>query len=124
MPKENWQLRIRSAESSPAAPRLSRSQAPEWLKEGQTKLAVVSFYDSIRPRQHVWRNRQADLLGGFEIDHQFKFRRLLHRQLSRLGSLEYFVHVGGGAPMAGRGVRSVVHKPTSIHGLTVAVHRR
>ena len=41
--------------------------------------------DFIRPRQHIWRNRQADLLGGFQIDDEFKFRRLLDGQISRLG---------------------------------------
>src|SRR5687767_11500842 len=98
MPKENWQLRIRSAESSPAAPRLSRSQAPEWLKEGQTKLAVVSFYDSIRPRQHVWRNRHTDLLRGFEIDHELELRRLLDGQVGWLGSFQNSLDVPGDAP--------------------------
>ena len=33
--------------------------------------------DFIRPRQHVRRNRQADLLGGFEIDDELKLLRLL-----------------------------------------------
>jgi hypothetical protein len=43
---------------------------------------------SIRPIQHRLRNREADLLRGLEIDHQLKLRRLLHRQVSRLGTLE------------------------------------
>ena len=32
----------------------------------------------IRPRQHVWRNRQADLLGRFQIDDELEFYWLLH----------------------------------------------
>ena len=47
---------------------------------------------SARPAP-FWRNRQANLLGGFEIDHQLELRRLLHRQIGRLGSLQDFVHV-------------------------------
>src|SRR5258705_3000817 len=31
----------------------------------------------IRSRQHVWRNRETDLLGRFEIDYKFKLCRLL-----------------------------------------------
>ena len=38
----------------------------------------------IRPRQHLRRNRQADLLGCFEIDHQLELRRLLDRQSAGL----------------------------------------
>ena len=42
---------------------------------------------SIRPRQHIRRNGQRDLPGGFEIDHQLEFRRLLDGQLRRFGAL-------------------------------------
>ena len=48
----------------------------------------------IRPIQHRLRDRQADLLGRLEIDHQLELRRLLDRQIGRLGSLQDFVHVG------------------------------
>ena len=47
----------------------------------------------VRPRQHVRRNRQADLLGGFEIDDQLKLRRLLDGKIGRLGAFEDFVNV-------------------------------
>jgi hypothetical protein len=40
----------------------------------------------IRPRQHIRRNREADLLGGFEIDDELKLRRPFHRQLGGLGA--------------------------------------
>jgi hypothetical protein len=40
----------------------------------------------IRPRQHVGRNRQADLLGRFQIDDELELCRLLHRQVGGLGS--------------------------------------
>jgi hypothetical protein len=33
----------------------------------------------IRSYEHVRRNRQADLLRGFEIDNEFELRRLLNR---------------------------------------------
>ena len=53
--------------------------------------------DFIRSRQHVRRNREADLLGGFEIDHELELYRLLHRKISRLGSFEDLIHVRSGA---------------------------
>ena len=54
--------------------------------------ATSSLNHLIRSHQHVWRNRQADLLSGLEIDHQLKLRRLLHREIGRLGALEDSVH--------------------------------
>ena len=49
--------------------------------------------DFIRSRQHIRRNRQADLLGGFEIDHELKLLRLLHWKIGGLGAFQDFVHV-------------------------------
>ena len=41
----------------------------------------------VRSRQHIRRDRQADLLRGLKIDHELELRRLLHRQIGRLGPL-------------------------------------
>jgi hypothetical protein len=43
---------------------------------------ALSFDHSIRSRQHIRRNRQADLLGGFEIDDQLELLRLLDRKIA------------------------------------------
>jgi hypothetical protein len=54
----------------------------------KSKIANPKLFNYfIRSHQHVRRNRQADLLGSFEIDHKVKFRRLLDGKISRLGSL-------------------------------------
>src|SRR5207245_2539614 len=39
------------------------------------------------------RDFESESLGGFEIDYQVEFRRLLHRQVCRLGALQNFLHV-------------------------------
>ena len=57
------------------------------------------FNDLVRSRQHIRRDRQADLLRRFEIDDELEFVRLLHRQISRLGAFQNFVDVGGSAPV-------------------------
>ena len=44
-------------------------------------------YHFVRPRQHVWRNRQADLRRGFLINHEFKLPRPLHGEICRFGTL-------------------------------------
>jgi hypothetical protein len=51
------------------------------------------FDDAIRPRQHVRWNRQTDLLGGFQIDHELEFRRLLDRKISGLCAFENLIDV-------------------------------
>ena len=54
----------------------------EWIQDYMTlplQRSVRSFDDPIRPRQHTRRNREADLFGGFQIDHQLELGRLLDR---------------------------------------------
>src|ERR1044071_7894703 len=50
-----------------------------------------SLDHSIRSRQHVWWNRKADLLGGFQIDHQLELSRLFHWQVGRFRAPKDFV---------------------------------
>jgi hypothetical protein len=57
------------------------------------KSKIVSPDYSIRPRQHIRRNGQSDLLGCLEIDHQLEFRRLLDRKIRPLGAFEDFIGV-------------------------------
>jgi len=64
----------------------------------------------IRSRQYVRGNRKADLLGGFEIDHQLEFRRLFDGKVGRLYAFEYFVNVDGCAPEQLDSVNAVVHE--------------
>ena len=52
----------------------------------------------VGPREHIGRNRQADLLRRFEIYHQLKLRGLLDRQIGRRGSCQNLVDVSSGAP--------------------------
>jgi hypothetical protein len=49
----------------------------------------------VRPRQHVRRDSQADLLRSLEIDHQLKLSRPLYGQVTRLCALKDLVHVDG-----------------------------
>ena len=54
--------------------------------------------DLVRSRQHVRWNRQADLLGRFQIDDELKLRWLLHRQIGGLGTFQDLVHICSGPP--------------------------
>src|SRR5262245_54774035 len=55
-----------------------------------------SFDDLIRPRQHIGWDGEADLLRGFQVDHKLELHRLLHRELSGLGTFKNLVDVGRG----------------------------
>jgi hypothetical protein len=47
----------------------------------------------IRPRQYTRRNRQADLLGGFQIDNELELLRLLNWQIGGPRTLQDFVDI-------------------------------
>jgi hypothetical protein len=57
------------------------------LSSVNPKINAKSSNDSIGSSQHIGWNSQTDLLGGFQVDHQLEFRRLLHRQVDRLALL-------------------------------------
>ena len=61
--------------------------------------------------------------GGLEVNHQFEFRRLLHRQVSWVGPLKDFVHIRGDAseqiniPISSPALSNVITaRPKSTHG--------
>src|SRR4030095_15113389 len=74
-----------------------------------------SFDHFIRPRQHIRRNRQADLLGSFQIDNELELFWLLHRQIAGLGTFQNLVHVSSSAPEQVGQARAVGHKPAVFH---------
>jgi len=43
--------------------------------------------------EHAWRNREAERLGGLEVDDQRVFGRLLNRQIRRTGASEDTVDI-------------------------------
>jgi hypothetical protein len=71
----------------------------------------VSSDDSVRPHQHIRRNRQTDLLRGLETDHQLKLHGLLDRQISGLRAIKDFVHIRSGAAVQIGNARAIARKP-------------
>jgi hypothetical protein len=55
----------------------------------------VPARDVIRSQQERRRDGQAEGPGGLEVDHQLELRRLLDRQVDRLGALEDLVDASG-----------------------------
>src|SRR5207245_2404882 len=81
------------------------------------------FDHLVRPEQHRLRNRHADLLCRFQIDHQLELRRLLYRKVCGFGALENFIHIGGGAAEQLYAARPIGHEATRLYKLLFAVHR-
>ena len=78
----------------------------------------------IRPRQHIWRNRETNLLRRYQIDNEFKLRWLFHREIGWLRTFENLVYISGSAPVQVENVCPVGHEPTTFHEQCVVVHRR
>src|ERR1051325_1253799 len=83
---------------------------------------MVSLDHSIRSRQHIRRNGEADLLVGFEIDHKLEFRRLLYCQLSRVRSFQDFIHISCGTPIQIDNADSVGDKPANISKISPVIY--
>src|SRR5262249_28327262 len=69
----------------------SKSVTPRWSSTGL-------FNDLVGAQQQRLRNRQAQRLGGLEIDHQLELGGLLDWEISGLGAFEDLVHVTCGTP--------------------------
>ena len=70
------------------------------------------LHDSVGTRQHIRRNRQADLFRCFEIDDEFKLRCLLYRQISGFSTLQNLIYIMGSTAVQISGVRSIEHELT------------
>src|SRR5215467_8478407 len=77
----------------------------------------------IHPRQHSRRNRQADLLGGFEIDDEFKLSRPLDRKIRRLCTFKDFVNENCSTTVRIGNVHPVGHEAAGVRPLPLRVHR-
>jgi hypothetical protein len=70
------------------------------IQSWHNRLVLLRSLDHlVRSIQHRLRNGHADLLSRLQIDHQLEFRRLPHRHIGRLGSLQDSVYVSGDAPV-------------------------
>src|SRR5215510_6861175 len=122
MPTTTWPMpgqessqarRVRSAGSyddieHPAKPTAVRRSWPRWSSTGLLDDLVGSF-------QHQRRDREAERLGGLEVDDQLEFCGLLDGKIAGLGPLEDLVHVAGGdAPLYAVQVGPVAHETAGL----------
>ena len=70
------------------------------------------------------RDREAERLGGGQVDDQIKLGRLLDRQVARLCSAQNIVDVIGSTSEQVRKIRSIGHQTSRIDVLARAIDRR
>src|SRR5262249_2287240 len=85
---------------------------------------LFSLDDSVRSRQYVRRNREADLLRCLQVDHKLELRRLLDGKVRWLCAFQDFVDVRGGSPEQVGHARAVGYEPPVFHIFWPVVYRR
>src|SRR5262249_47726423 len=54
--------------------------------------------DLVGPQQQRRRDREAERLGGLEVDDELELGRLLHRKIGGLGTFQDLIYIGRGEP--------------------------
>jgi hypothetical protein len=62
-------------------------------------ISTRSLDHLIGPIKHRLRNRETDLLRGFQIDDELELLRLFHGEVSGLRAFQYLVYIGGSTPI-------------------------
>src|SRR5262245_13239875 len=68
--------------------------------------------------------RQAERLGGLEINDQLELYRLFHREVDGLSALQYLVHEGSSTAIYLGEVRPIRHETSRFHPILESVDRR
>src|SRR5262245_53054646 len=77
----------------------------------------------IRLEQDLRGDGDAEGLGGLQVDGQIELRRLLHRQVSRLGAFEDLIDMDSSASAQVRPTWAIRHKTASLHPIPKTVYR-
>ena len=86
--------------------------------------AAVAWPLAARAQQERLRNRQAEHLGGRQINDEIELGRLLDRKIGGLRTAQYFVDIVGRAPPLVRPIWSIGHQTACFDVLPKAVYRR
>src|SRR5262245_9602233 len=78
----------------------------------------------IRSHQHVRRDREADLFGGFQICIELKLDWPLDWKISRLRATQDFIDVNCGVPISHATVHSVGHQTAIFYEFPVRINGR
>src|SRR5690242_7560710 len=111
--------------SLPAAPRrTSKAQAKRKKGNPQFWWWLASLDHPVRPRQHVRRDRQANLLSRFQIDHKIELHRLLDGQVCRFSPVKNAVYKVSTTTIHIRITGPIRHEPSDIHKFLRCIQSR
>jgi hypothetical protein len=79
----------------------------------EADISQLSFYDFVGAGEDRWRNGQPERLRSVEVDDKLKPRRLLDRQIGRLGTSEDLSDVNASLPKGSRVARSIAGQAAS-----------
>src|SRR4026209_2523310 len=85
---------------------------------------LCSANHPIRSRQHVRRNYEADLLGGFQVDYQLELGGLLDGKVGGFCPFQNLIHIDGGALVQVGEIGPVGHETASLHKQAERIYRR
>src|SRR5215510_4154084 len=85
-------------------------------------MPMASLDDLIRSCQHVRWNREADLLGSFQIDDELEFFGLLHGEVGGLGAFQNLVYVVSCLAVQLIVVDPIRHETALFHKLLLKIH--
>src|SRR6185369_14890239 len=109
----------------PAPERMSKTQRSSRSGSGRMQTAdnrLFSPNHSVRSRQHIPWNCQADLLSGFEIDCQLELRRLLDGKIGGSRAFQDSVNVDGSAVGQVSVICPVAHQATIVDKFSSVVY--
>ena len=90
---------------------------------GQKRTSNVSFDHVISAGKKRRRHREADCLGGLEVDHQLEFRRALYWKVGGLFALKDSIDVASSLPAWINRIRSVRDEATASDEETERIDR-
>src|SRR5262249_10588561 len=98
------------------------AEAPRTVRNERRCIERLLFDDLISQDKQFQRDREPQRLGCLAVDGEEEARRLLHRQIGRLGAFENLVHVKGRAAKEVGGTFAVAHQPASFDEIADGEH--
>src|SRR6516162_6686559 len=99
-------------------------QTAVWHSDAARGPSTPSFNHLVGAQQERLRDRQAERLGGGQVDDEIELGGLLDRDVTRLRSAQNLVNIISGAPELLRKAWPIGHETSPFNVFTSAVHRR
>src|SRR5438552_8389951 len=116
--------KVSSRSPSASAPRCARESKSSTADSCVSRPGSSLLDHLVRAPEKGLRNREAEGLGGLEVDHQLELGRLLNGKIGGLRSSQDLVHVGGRAAGHVGQAGPVGHETASVHVLPLCIDGR